>query len=624
MPNGAEIVISSLIAHGVTDVFGYPGGCVLNIYDELYKAIHRGENIRHYLTAHEQGAAHAADGYARATGKTGVVIATSGPGATNLVTGIATAYLDSIPLVAITGNVNSTLIGKDSFQEVDIAGITMPVTKHNYIVRDVKDLPGILHEAFCIAGSGRKGPVLIDIPKDIQIDECENVPSFAEIEKNIDDIYLKDYLYDDSGPIDELAEAFGLLEQSERPYIYVGGGVVSAGAEKELAEFAERFDAVVGCSMMGLAAMPTSNPRKLGMTGMHGNLAANKALSEADLIIAVGTRFSDRATGNTAKYKNNAKVIHIDIDPAEIGKNIKPDAFFQSNIKYMLKALLEMFHVEHNLYRRRPEWMARIEELKIEEAEYFAKRRAETRSEIYLQPERVIEILSHYTDPDTPIATDVGQHQMWTVMNYPFEGPRTLITSGGLGTMGFGLGAAIGAAIGNTEPLVAGISSVIAHEVAETAEALGIKDVPAGRIVLVNDDLSVVGNASIRHSVLITGDGGFHMNLNELATAVTYNIPVVILVMNNGVLGLVRQWQRQFYGERFSETTLNRKTDYVKLAEAFGAKGFKASNEAELETALTAAFNEINVPTVIDCRIDPDAKVLPMIPPGGSIEDMII
>ncbi|MDR0974282.1 MAG: biosynthetic-type acetolactate synthase large subunit [Ruminococcus sp.] len=557
--NGAEIVIKTLISHGVTDIFGYPGGCVLNIYDEIYKA---GESLNHILTCHEQGASHVADGYARATGKTGVVIATSGPGATNLVTGIASAYLDSTPLVAITGNVDSKLIGKDSFQEVDIAGITMPVTKHNYIVKDVNELEETLCEAFRIARSGRKGPVLIDIPKDVQAASCEFHGG------------LPLPLYDNPVPDDtEIEKITELVKSSERPFIYVGGGVVSAEAEEILAEFAELIDAPAGFSMMGLSAMDYKNPRKLGMTGMHGVYAASVVQSEADLIIGVGVRFSDRATGNIGKYTENAKVIHIDIDRAEIGKNVAPDLSAVGEIKETLTRIVAKLKAE-NFKQTLTSWNERVTELVTKQQKLFD---GSNRNPGDFTPRKIIKAVREYTEDNTPVATDVGQHQMWTAMNYDFGAPRTFITSGGLGTMGFGLGAAMGAAVGTG-----------------------------------------------KRAVLITGDGGFHMNMNELATAVTYKIPVVIVIINNGVLGLVRQWQRQFYGERFSNTTLHRKTDYVKLADAFGAVGFLVKNEAELRNALDKAFEVNDGPVVIDCHIDMDEKVLPMIPPGGSIHDLII
>jgi acetolactate synthase-1/2/3 large subunit len=551
--SGAEIVIKTLINHNTTHIFGYPGGCVLNIYDELYK--HSSE-INHILTCHEQGAAHAADGYARVSGKTGVVIATSGPGATNLVTGIANAYLDSTPLVAITGNVNSNLIGKDSFQEVDIAGITMPITKHNYIVKDVSELEDILCEAFQIAGSGRKGPVLVDIPKDIQIAECEfrggnPLPFFPNEEINEND----------------LSEVVEMINRSNRPFIYAGGGVISSGASGELNTLADMIDSPVGFSMMGLSAMSYRNPKKLGMTGMHGAYAASRMQSEADLIIGIGVRFSDRATGNINKFGENAKIVHIDIDRAEFGKNVVPDKKILGDIKEILNRLVDGIKMP----KQHAEWNNR--------AEVYLSQAKKMFEENGFTPKRIIKAVRRFTSDDTVVATDVGQHQMWTAMHYDFGNPRTFVTSGGLGTMGFGLGAAIGASV-------------------------------AG------------GNA---RTVLFTGDGSFHMNFAELVTAVSYGLPIVVVVMNNGVLGMVRQWQREFYGERFSSTTLNRKTDYVKLADAFGGVGYCVSDMGELERVLTSVFGEEQAgPVVIDCQIDADEKVLPMIPPGGSFEDIIV
>ncbi|MDR0918880.1 MAG: biosynthetic-type acetolactate synthase large subunit [Oscillospiraceae bacterium] len=548
--SGAEIVVKTLISHNVSDVFGYPGGCVLNIYDELYKY---SDKVNHILTAHEQGASHAADGYARATGKTGVVIATSGPGATNLVTGIATAYLDSVPLVAITGNVNSNLIGKDSFQEVDITGITMPITKYNFIVKSVDELEETLCKAFQIAASGRQGPVLVDIPKDIQIATSEFKGGFP----------LKLFPHNEM-KTEDLKEIAELIQNAEKPYIYAGGGVISSESSAELLKLSQLADAPVGFSMMGLTAMDYRNPKKLGMTGMHGLYTASKMQSEADLIIGIGVRFSDRATGNTDKYKENVKIIHIDTDRAEINKNITVDKSIIGDIKDILTELNSMLK-QKNL----PEWNKQTEKYREITKELF--------NETGFCPKKIIKTIHKYTKDDTVVTTDVGQHQMWTAMHYNFANPRTFVTSGGLGTMGFGLGAAIGASVAKDKS----------------------------------------------RTVHVTGDGSFHMNLAELATVVTYNIPVVTVILNNGVLGLVRQWQRQFYGERFSNTTLNRKTDYVKLAEAFGAKGFRAETEEELISALDEIFNS-DYPAVIDCRVDCDAKVLPMIPPGGSISDIMI
>ena len=547
--NGAEIVIECLKEQGVDTVFGYPGGAILNVYDELYK--HRDE-IRHILTSHEQGAAHAADGYARATGKVGVCLATSGPGATNLVTGIATAHLDSVPLVAITGNVPCSLLGRDSFQEVDIMGITMPITKHNFIVKDVTKLADTLRLAFKIAKSGRPGPVLVDIPKDIQINQCEFESKTPEESYPIQ-----------SADEDKLRQAAELISQAKRPYIYCGGGVISSGASDEVISLAEKIDSPIGCSMMGLSAIPDDHPKFLGMQGMHGRYASSVAENEADLIIAAGARFSDRATGNTSKFAVGAKIIHIDVDNAEINKNIHAYLGIEGDIKDTLSRLVNMVEEKKN-----PEWSSRTEELKMIGNNCISSKTA-------LTPYNIIDIISSKADDDTVIVTDVGQHQMWTAQRYPFKKPRTFISSGGLGTMGFGMGAAIGANI-----------------------------------------------ATGKKSVLITGDGSFGMNLNELATAVSNNIPMIIVIMNNGVLGMVRQWQTLFFDKHYSNTTLNRKTDFVKLAEAFGAKGIRVDTPEAFESAFKAAYAE-NAPFVIDCAVDCNEFVLPMLPPGGSIDDMI-
>ena len=548
---GAKIIMEVLLEQGIDTVFGYPGGAVLEIYNELYK---HSNKIHHVLTAHEQGASHAADGYARVTGKVGVVIATSGPGATNIVTGIATAYLDSTPLVAITGNVALPLIGRDSFQEVDIQGITMSITKHNYIVKDVKNLANIIREAFTIAKSGRPGPVLIDIPKDIQTAKCEYTPAPISPKENVPQI---DY--------EKIEQINVLLQKSEHPYIYCGGGVVISEAGKELVEFAEKIDAPIGFSMMGLSAVPNSFKGYLGMTGMHGGYAASKAKADADLIIAIGVRFSDRATGNKKEYARNAKIIHIDIDPAEIDKNIYSYMSFVGDIKTVLKVLNEKI-----ICQSHPEWMSLIEKLKTEQ-------KSLTTPCNYLTPRTIIEKIQEFTDNETAIVTDVGQHQMWTAQTYKFQTPRTFITSGGLGTMGFGLGAAIGSCIGKNK----------------------------------------------KQTVLITGDGSFGMNLNELATAVSNDLPIVIVIINNGVLGMVRQWQTMFYEKNYSSTVLDRKTDFVKLAEAFGATGLRINSIDELTPIMQKAFN-LKTTVVVDCHIDKDERVIPMIPPNGSINDIIL
>lgn len=570
---GAQIIIEALVEQGCDRVFGYPGGQVINLYDELYK---NRDRINHIITAHEQGAAHAADGFARATGKTGVVIATSGPGATNLVTGIATAYLDSVPMVAITGNVPCNLLGRDSFQEVDICGVTLPITKHNYIVKDVTELADTIREAFRLAKSGRPGPVLVDVPKDVQCALCE-----------FENKVVAPAFESPKADGDEIAKAVEMICESKKPYIYCGGGVISAAASREVMDFAELIDAPIGCSMMGLSAIPTSNERFLGMQGMHGHYASSMAQSEADLVIAVGARFSDRATGKMSVYVRNCKVLHIDVDNAEIDKNVTSQLGINGDVKETIRKIVAAVSKQNH-----PEWMSRIEELKKEEKAKLesALKNSPSRncsdcavncantdipSENRLHPYTIIDTISEHATKDTIVVTDVGQHQMWTAQRYPFEKIRTFISSGGLGTMGFGMGAAIGANIATGEK-----------------------------------------------TVLFTGDGSFGMNLNELATAVSQNTPIIIVVMNNGVLGMVRQWQSLFFDKHYSNTTLNRKTDFVKLAEAFGAKGIRVQTKEELENAAKEAF-EANGPVVIDCLVDCGEFVLPMLPPGGSIDDII-
>ena len=552
--NGARIIIESLIEQGCDTVFGYPGGQVLNIFDELYLNSSR---ITHVIAAHEQGASHAADGYARASGKPGVVIATSGPGSTNIVTGLATAYLDSVPVVAITGNVPCSLLGRDSFQEVNIVDITRTVTKKNRIVKNVNELADTIREAFRTAISGRPGPVLIDVPKDVQIAECEFTPQPA--------VPPEPVLRADGCSLDAAAE---LIEESERPYIYFGGGVISGNASEELLALSEKLDAPMGCSLMGLSAVPHDTPRFLGMQGMHGHFASSKAEDEADLVIAVGVRFSDRATGNKERFAKNFRIIHIDIDGKELNKNIPADIAVRGDIKDALARLCE--RVER---KRLPEWISRIEKLRAEEQRITGSYMRDT-PENCLNPYIIIDTVSRYA-ADCRIATDVGQHQMWTAQRYPFTVRRQFLTSGGLGTMGYGMGAAIGA-----------------------CKAVG------------------------QRTVLITGDGSFGMNLNELATAVSQNVPLVIVIMNNGVLGMVRQWQTLFYNEHYSHTTLDRKTDFVKLAEAFGAAGTRVFTEEQLDRACKEAFAYSGT-FVIDCAVDCDEFVLPMLPPGGSIDDMI-
>ncbi|MFI3326682.1 MAG: biosynthetic-type acetolactate synthase large subunit [Clostridia bacterium] len=543
---GAQIVIEEILKQGTTTVFGYPGGTVLPIYDELYKNSHR---INHVLTAHEQGAAHAADGYARVTGKAGVVIATSGPGATNLVTGIANAHLDSIPLVAITGNVAVPLLGKDSFQEVDIGGVTQPIVKHNFVVRHVEDLEHIMEEAFKIAEEGRKGPVLVDIPKDIQTNECEYIGrDIPDSRKTLADF--------------DITKAVKAINSGKKPFIYAGGGVISAKAEKELLELSKKISAPVGLSMMGLTALPASYELNMGMCGMHGKYSSSMASANCDVMIALGVRFSDRATGDIAQYTKNKTIIHVDIDMAEIDKNITSEIKICGDLKKVITALT--CAVDENC---NDDWMSEIEDYKDVDVVPYSRD---------FTPHNIIETVNKAMDKDTVIATDVGQHQMWTVQNYKFEKPQRLLTSGGLGTMGFGMGAAIGGCMANNK----------------------------------------------KRTVLFTSEGSFGMNLNEMATAVSQKLPLVIMMMNNGVLGMVRQWQTMFYDKRYAQTTLNRKTDFVKLADAFGAKSARATNLDELDEILK------NLPTdepiLIDCIIDMDEMVLPMIPPGLSVKDIII
>ncbi len=549
---GAQIVIETLIEQGAEVVFGYPGGTVLDIYNALYCSSDR---IKHVISAHEQGAAHAADGYARATGKVGVVLATSGPGATNLVTGIANAYLDSIPLVAITGNVATGMIGRDSFQEVDIFGITMPIIKHNYFCNDVTTLADTIREAFKIAKSGRPGPVLIDIPKDVQNQLAEYTPCpVAEKKPNV------------TPSLSSLEEAAELIANAERPFIFCGGGAIASDAGDAVAALAEKMDSPIGLSLMGLSAIPAKNPRNLGLIGMHGHFSAGRAIQEADLVIAAGVRFSDRATGDKSKYCKDAKIIHIDIDPAELEKNIPVYMGIAGDLKEVCEKLAQM--VEKKTCTK---WWEHIASLKKYEQE-----NGPALERVRLTPYGVIDAVAKATNSDTPIATDVGQHQMWVAQRYPFENKRTMVTSGGLGTMGFGMGGAIGAAV-----------------------------------------------ATGKRTVLFTGDGSFGMNLNELATAVSQNLPLVIVVMNNGVLGMVRQWQTIFYEKRYAETTLNRATDFVKLAEAFGAKSCRATTPAEMEKAVEYAFSQSG-PVLIDAIIDKDERVLPMIPPGRSVEEIMM
>ena len=547
---GADILIKTLIEQGCDTVFGYPGGQILNVYDSLYK--YQNE-IRHMLTAHEQGAAHAADGYARATGKVGVVMSTSGPGATNLVTGIATAYLDSIPLVAICGNVPTTQIGTDSFQEIDITGVTLPITKHNYFVGSVENLADTIREAFALAQSGRPGPVLIDVPKDVQTAVCDyepQAPVQPEERHAAKDVRIK--------------EAAALINVSKRPFIYFGGGLITSEAQEEMLALAEKIDAPIGCSLMGLSGIPTDHPRFLGMQGMHGHYASSMAMHDADLIISLGVRFNDRVTGNREKFAKLAQIIHIDVDGSELSKTVNSACGLRGDVKLTLQKLIPLVNAE-----QKPDWEKAVKALKETENDYLDIRPG-------LTPRNAIMTLNKHLGENTAVATDVGQHQMWAAQNVNFKKPRRFISSGGLGTMGFGLGAAIGAAVGTGE-----------------------------------------------RSVLVTGDGSFGMCLNELTTAVTYNVPVVILLMNNGVLGMVRQWQTLFFNKHYSNTILDRKTDFVALARAFGADGEAVDTVAALDKAFEHAFS-CDGPYVIDCRIDKDEFVLPMLPPGGSMDDIIM
>ena len=543
--SGADILIRCLKEQGVDTLFGYPGGTVLDIYDAIY----RDGSLRHILTAHEQGAAHAADGYARATGKTGVVLATSGPGATNLVTGIATAYMDSTPLVAITGNVTVANLGRDSFQEVDIAGVTMPVTKHNYIVKNIRDLAPTVREAFYIANAGRKGPVLIDIPKNIQTELCDYEEAAAERHAP------------KAVAPDALAPVLTALAKGKRPLIIAGGGCIGSGASENLFAFAKRLQAPVCATLMGLGAYPASDGQFLGLIGMHGTDAAAKAFRRADTVIACGMRFSDRVAGDRAKFRAGKTIVQFDIDAAEIDKNVTVDLSVMADLDEILKALLPQLPQAD-----RKDWLKETAAYKDYEAANF---------DAALPAYKILSALGGYTDAETPVVTDVGQHQMWAAQYCKIEQPRKFISSGGLGTMGFGLGAAIGACVGTG-----------------------------------------------RRTVLVTGDGCFHMNLNELCTAVSQKLPVVILLMDNNALGMVRQWQTLFYGKRYSQTTLDRRTDYVKLAEAFGAKGLTIACEADIAPALSAAF-AADGPVLVDCKIGIDDKVLPMIAPGKSFDDIM-
>ena len=547
---GAEILVNSLIDNGVDTVFGYPGGAVLNIYDALFK---KSDKIRHILTCHEQGAAHAADGYARSTGKVGVCIATSGPGATNLVTGIATAYMDSTPMVAITGNVTRPLLGKDSFQEVDITGITMPITKHNYIVKDIKELQKIVNEAFYIASSGRPGPVLIDIPKDITAEKY----NYTKMEPKKREKSLQTI------NISSLEDFVEFINESENPFIYAGGGILSSNAEKEVLALAEKINAPVATSLMGIGSIPNDHRLYTGMIGMHGTKASNLLATSCDLIIALGARFSDRVISHKNHVKN-ARVIQIDIDPAEINKNVKVDSYIIGDIKEVLNKLIPMINEKENIA-----WINKMNELK-------ALNNKEVVKEGILTPEYLFTLLNKMDKGNFIITTEVGQHQMWTAQNYKFYKPRTFISSGGLGTMGFGMGASIGAQVANPKAVVFNIA----------------------------------------------GDGSFGMDCNEFATAVNFKIPVKVIVMNNNALGMVRQWQSLFYECRYAETTLNRATDFVKLAEAFGGTGFRVEKPEELQEVLEKAL-ATDGPVIIDYKIDSDDMIFPMVAPGAPINEII-
>ena len=547
---GAQIVIECLKEQGVDTVFGYPGGAILNVYDELYK--HRNE-IKHVLTSHEQGASHAADGYARSTGKVGVCLATSGPGATNLVTGIATAYMDSVPMVAITCNVTVPLLGKDSFQEIDIKGITLPITKHNFIVKDVKELADVMRRAFRIAQKGRPGPVLVDITKDATANKAEyeraDIESIGRQEDSITE--------------DSLATAAEMIRQAKKPYIFVGGGAVISGASEEVTELAQKMDAPVCDTLMGKGAFPGTDTKYTGMLGMHGTKTSNLGVSECDLLVAVGVRFSDRVLGNAAKFASNAKILQLDIDPAEINKNIVVDACVIGDIKCILQKLNPMLEKQEHA-----EWMAHIKE--------YQEKYPMKYPEAGLSGPFVIEEIYRQTKGDAIMVTEVGQHQMWAAQYYKYSKPRTLLTSGGLGTMGYGLGAAIGAKTANPDKVV----------------------------------------------VNIAGDGCFRMNMNEVATAAREKLPLIEVIVNNHVLGMVRQWQDLFYEQRYSATVLDDGVDFVKLAEAMGADGYRATSREEFAEIFSKALQNTDKPVVIDCIIDSDDKVWPMVAPGAAISEV--
>ncbi len=553
---GAQILMECLVEQGVDTVFGYPGGAVLNIYDELYKSSDR---IRHILTSHEQGAAHAADGYARASGKAGVCIATSGPGATNLVTGIATAYLDSVPVVFITGNVNVNLIGKDSFQEADITGITTPITKHNYIVKDVGELAGILREAFAIAQNGRPGPVLVDIPKNVTAETADYEPQQPKPAEKT--------------PLSEeteqaIAELAQMIRSHDKVFLLAGGGVLKSGASEELLQLANRLKAPVGTTLMGVGAFPSTHENFVGLVGMHGTRAANTAISQSELFVALGSRFNDRVTGDTAKFGKNAKIVQIDIDPAEINKNVRTAHHVLGDVKLVLSRLLKELDAEPIDTKEREQWLGSLQALKLPQ-------RA-ARNEGF-SPKAVLGAVYELAPKDTILVTDVGQHQLWAARYFNYDQPDTFISSGGFGTMGYGAGASMGAALAKPDRTV----------------------------------------------VLISGDGSFRMNSNELATMEHYGIPVIVLVMNNGVLGMVRQWQTVFYQKRYSQTNLDRGPDFAKLAEAYGVSGTRVCSLEQFNEAFSEALAS-HKPAVIDCRIGCDETVTPMVAPGKPITEFIL
>ena len=546
--NGSQIVLEVLKEQGVDTIFGYPGGTILNIFDELYKY---GDTFNHILTSHEQGASHAADGYARATGKVGVCFATSGPGATNLVTGIATAYMDSIPVVAITCNYATSGLGRDSFQEIDITGVTMPITKHNFMVKKIEDLAPTIRRAFKIAQSGRPGPVLVDIPKDITAAMYEYNPE----PKVMPDEPKKPH----KGCMERAVE---LISNAKAPLIYVGGGAILSNSSEELITFAEKLDAPVVSSLMGLGAFPNGHPLHLGLIGMHGHFECNKAAHDCDVLIVAGARFSDRVAGNRAKFAPNAEILHIDIDSAEMDKNIVSNYHLRGDLIELLPQLTAAIEQQDH-----KEWRDRINSFK---RPFIQKQIGD-----FVNPQTLIEAINGKVREDAIVVTDVGQHQLWAAQFYKFTKPRTLLTSGGLGTMGYSMGAAMGGQVGCPD----------------------------------------------RQVIMFAGDGGFHMNLSELATMASYNIPVKMFIMNNTVLGMVRQWQKIFYGNRFSDTDPHRATDFVKVAEAFGVKGMRINTNDEIDAVLDEALS-YQGPVLVDCRISPDSNVLPMIPPGGSVADI--